>query len=333
MFRLNLTLLAVGWALLQVHLISVTIPQAHAWPTPTSWLPHFKSQRPQDYYAKRNFNTISTIYNLTVFPNQVSIFQAGGYAIPKGLFNQNVVGRVDPVGNFTGFDHSIEYFFALSPLPQGNPVKAAITGYKITEFSSQCRDVASSVVYLYCSVVNPGCEDHGKPLPPLKQVAFWRFDQEGAVLKYDAWIPNLNSWVESTTAAYVADPEFRAGSIQQICGATQQICRGANKQWESTEQCITTLSKKNYGSYDEAWGDNIVCRSIHLVLTQVRPDVSFLRLCETPRPDWTDQAPQVHCIHVGPTGGGKCVDVKYPENYFADETLYGEPAGETFMCD
>lgn len=312
MFRspLNLTLFTLlAWALLQAQLIS----HASAWPTPKEWLPHFKSQRPQDYYSKRNFKTISSIYNLTVYPHQVPIFQAGGAAVPPGLFNQDVVGRVDPVGNFTGFEHSIEYFFALSPLPQGNPVKAAITGYQITEFSSQCKDVAASVVYLYCSVVNPGCADHGKPLPPLKQVAFWRFDHEGAVLKYDAWIPNLHSWVESTTAAYIADPEFRASSIQEICGGTQQICRGRNAQWTSVEQCITTLSQKPYGSYDEAWGDNIVCRSIHLVLSQVRPDV--------------------HCPHVGPTGGGKCVDVQYPDNYFADETLYGNPAGGTFMCD
>jgi hypothetical protein len=277
MFRLNLnlTILALAWALLQAHLISVTIPQAHAWPTPTKWLPHFKSQRPQHDYAKRNFKTISSIYNLTVYPNQLPIFQAGGAGVPEGLFNKDVVGRVDPVGNFTGFEHSIEYFFALSPLPQGNPAKAAITGYRIAEFSSQCRDVAASVVYLYCSVVNPGCADHGKPLPPLKQVAFWRFDRHGAVLKYDAWIPNLNSWVEATTAAYVADPQFRAASIEQICGATQMRCSGPNKQWSSVGECVAALSEKQYGSYDEAWGDNIVCRSIHLVLTQVRPDVSL----------------------------------------------------------
>ncbi len=272
MFRLNLTLFfTLAWALLNAHLVSY----AHAWPTPKSWIPvpHFKSQKPQDYYSKRNFNTISKIYNLTVYPNQVPIFNGGGAAVPDGLFNQDVVGRVDPVGNFTGFEHSIEYFFALSPLPRGNPAKAAITSYKITEFSSQCRDVASSVVYLYCSVVDPGGPDDGKVLPPLKQVAFWRFDEHGAVLKYDAWIPNLNSWVEATTSAFIADPQFRAESIQQICGGTQQICYGANAQWNSVEECIVTLSQKNYGSYDEAWGDNIVCRSIHLVLSQVNPDV------------------------------------------------------------
>lgn len=283
-FRPNLTFLALAWALLQVHLVSLTIPQAGAWPTPTikRWLPHFKSQRPQRDYARRNFKTISSIYNLTVYPNQLPIFQTGGASVPEGLFNKNVVGRVDPVGNFTDFEESVEYFFALSPLPQANAARAAITGYKITEFSSQCRDVAASVVYLYCSVVNPGSADHGKPLPPLKQVAFWRFDEHGAVLKYDAWIPNLNTWVVAATEANADDPQARASAIAQICGATQMTCQGPNTQWTSVEECVAVLSQKRYGTYDDAWGDNIVCRSIHLVLTQVRPDVSLTSRGLTP---------------------------------------------------
>ncbi|CAP59730.1 uncharacterized protein PODANS_1_260, partial [Podospora anserina S mat+] len=282
-------------------------------PTPEPKKTFWKSFNPNTDFRNRNFNTISRIYNLTVYPNQVPILTFGGAAfVPKGLFAQNVVGRVDPVGNFTGFEHSIEYFFALSPLPQANPSSAAITSYKIVEFSSECRDIAASVVYLYTSVVNPGSPDHGKPLPPLKQVAFWKFNKEGEVEKYDAWIPNLNSWVTRTTMASLGNPEFQLESIRQICYGTQARCYGPNQQWDSIEDCVVGLAKKNYGTYDEAWGDNVVCRTIHLVLTQTRPDV--------------------HCPHVGPTGGGKCVDVEYPENYFSDKWLYEEETGETFVC-
>jgi len=312
MFRPNFILLALGWALLQqVHL-------ANAWPTPhqlSQWLPHFKSQRPQTQpdFARRNFETVSRIYNLTVYPNQLPILGGGGAAAPPGLFTQDVRGRVTPVGDFEDFEHSIEYFFSLSPVPQGNAVKGAITGYRIVEFSSQCPEIAASVVYLYCSVVDPGSPDHGRPLPALKQVAFWRFDSQGTVAYYDAWIPNLHSWVELTNGgAPVSDPQFQASSITQICTLTQLRCHGENRQWDSIEQCIADLSQKPYGNYDEAWGDNIACRSIHLVLTQVRPDV--------------------HCPHVGPTGGGKCVNAPYAERYFSDESLFGSPSGETFVC-
>jgi hypothetical protein len=31
------------------------------------------------------------------------------------------------------------------------------------------------------------------------QIAFWKFDEKGAVLKYDAWITNLNTWIEASS--------------------------------------------------------------------------------------------------------------------------------------
>lgn len=254
------------------------------WAGPIGWPPWMASgyskggygrPKPDDSWKQRNLDTITKIYNLTVFPNQLPIIKHGAAGVPPGLFSHDVVGRVDPVGDFVGFEDSIEYFFALAPVPAGNGAFAAITRAQITEFNTACKDVAASVVYLYCNVVDPGSPNHGKALAPLKQVAFWRFDEEGAVLKYDAWIPNLNTWVERTTAAPVTNKEFQLQSIQQICALTQMRCNGANQQWTSVTECVTALSGKPYGNYDAAWGDNVVCRSIHLVLTQVRPDVSF----------------------------------------------------------
>src|SRR5215471_4498824 len=106
------------------------------------------------------------------------------------------------------------------------------------------------------------------------QIAFWKFDGQGAVLKYDAWLTNLNAWIEASTGVPISNPRAQAGTIQQLCTVTQQRCTGLNRQWSSIDQCVSALSPKPYGNYDEAWGDNIVCRTIHLVLTQVRPQVS-----------------------------------------------------------
>ncbi|KAE9362654.1 hypothetical protein N431DRAFT_499308 [Stipitochalara longipes BDJ] len=271
-----------------------------------------KGQAPQNW-AQRNFNTVKSIYDLTIFPNQLPILEQGAAGVPPGLFNENATGRVDPVGNFTGFDDSIEYFFALAPVPTTNAASTAITSIQITEFSSACADVAASVVYLFCNVYAPGSADDGKALAPLKEIAFWKFDDCGAVLKYDAWIPNLNDWIVAGLGIQIGNPQVDSESIGQLCGGTQQRCTGSNTQWTSIDECVETLSQKPYGNYDEAWGDNIVCRTIHLVLTQVRPDI--------------------HCPHVGPTGGGKCVDYAYPLEYFADQALYGDPLGKTFTCD
>lgn len=156
----------------------------------TSWgWPMWKSTH--RHFEKRNFNTISSIYNLTVYPNQLPVIRFGGAGVPKGLFSQNVTGRVDPVGQFTDFEDSIEYFFALAPIPQENGVSIAITGYKITEFSSACPDVAASVVYLYCSIVKPGFPEDGTPLAPLKQVSFHKSQALLAVVDFFSFFSRL----------------------------------------------------------------------------------------------------------------------------------------------
>jgi hypothetical protein len=76
------------------------------------------------------------------------------------------------------------------------------------------------------------------------------------------------------------------------------------------------MATKPFGSYDEVWGDNVVCRNIHVLLTHVRP--------------------AVHCPHVGPNGGAppnnyKCVNINYTTSYFDDRSLFGN--SETFNCD
>ena len=53
-------------------------------------------------FQKRNFDTINKIYNLTTYPNNLAFLQGGLDAIPMGLFADNVVGRVTPLGNFSG---------------------------------------------------------------------------------------------------------------------------------------------------------------------------------------------------------------------------------------
>lgn len=44
-----------------------------------------------------------------------------------------------------------------------------------------------------------------------------------------------------------------------------------------------------------------------------------------------DVSRQAHCPHVGPTGGGKCVDVTYNDVYIDDDqALFG--SGDPFIC-
>ncbi|KAL0060193.1 hypothetical protein AAF712_013040 [Marasmius tenuissimus] len=225
-------------------------------------------------YANRNLNTIKSIYNLTVYPHNVPIIQKGGSAVPPGLFNANATGRITPLGNFTGFEDSIEYFFGLAPVPR-SPAGAAIFEADIVEFSSGCPDVASSVVYLHTTQVNP---ETGERVPgakdaPLKQIAFWRFDSTGAVLKYDAWIPNLPLWINASSGIDYTNPVVQSAVPTTLCPAIQQNCQGANQQYADEGDCKAQLGSKPFGSMDEVWGDNLACRIIHVLLTRIRPEI------------------------------------------------------------
>lgn len=146
----------------------------------------------------------------------------------------------------------------------------------------------------------------------LHQVAFWRFDEHGAVDKYQAWVPNLQAWTRASSGIDYSSMQVQEGAAKGLCPVIQQRCQGKDQQYASVEDCAQQLGAKPFGNFDEAWGDNIACRTIHIILTMVRPDV--------------------HCPHVGPTGGGKCVDIDYSTDYFDDEKLFKAPLGSVFTC-
>jgi hypothetical protein len=122
-------------------------------------------------YAQRNLDTIRRIYNLTFYPNNAPIVAKGAAAVPPGLFSQQATGRISPVGNFTGFVDSIEYFFALAPTPQGSG-GLGIYEADVLEFTSGCPEVAASLVYLRTGHVDEktGALDRSKPTSTLSQV-------------------------------------------------------------------------------------------------------------------------------------------------------------------
>ena len=173
--------------------------------------------------------------------------------------------------------------------------------------------------------------NNGQYLSTLKQVAFWRFDDDGAVTAYDAWIPNLSDWdFLAEGRQNISNPFIQELTIQYLCPLIMQRCQGKDQQYTeyvliphtssttlismlySNSQCIQTLTGKTFGDYNDVWSDSVVCRMVHIILALVRPDV--------------------HCPHVGPTGGMKCVDYPYNDAYFYDEQLFGQPEGQTFIC-
>lgn len=106
---------------------------------------------------------------MTIYPANAKILTEGASAVPAGLFNATATGRVTPVGEFFGFDDSIEYFFGLAPLPTGQPPNGVITNATLVAFASGCAEVAASTVYLTVRALNAD-GSAGAYISTLKQV-------------------------------------------------------------------------------------------------------------------------------------------------------------------
>ncbi|KAK5003169.1 hypothetical protein LTR60_006900 [Cryomyces antarcticus] len=132
---------------------------------------HISRSYPKHAYHARNLNTIQSIYNRTVYPTNLVFLANGSASVPAGLFNENATGRITPVGNFSGFEDSVEYFFALAPAARP-PTYAAFVKAEIVEFVSECPEVAASTVYFRTQSVHPGAPDDGRYITTLKQRDF-----------------------------------------------------------------------------------------------------------------------------------------------------------------
>ena len=229
-------------------------------------------------WSIRNYNTVSSVYNLTVYPRNLPLF-LNQTDIGLPFFDVNVTGRVTPLGDFSGYEDSIEYFWGLAPVPIP-PSTAAISRAVVTHFTSGCPEVASSTVeFTVTNVVGPL---NGTLITKLKQIAFWRFDTNGRIVAYDAWIPGLQNFVGKLMdptvrafpgGAYEPSDAHKNETMLQICATQDQFCTGGNQVYSNIGECMGTLAQKRFGIYDEAWGDNVACRRVHVLLTPLRPAV------------------------------------------------------------
>ena len=76
---------------------------------------------------------------------------------------------------------------------------------------------------------------------------------------------------------------------KSICEIHDNHCKGENQQFKDSAACAQFLTGGiRFGVGYELGQNTLLCRSIHQQMVQYRPDV--------------------HCAHIGPSGGGMCVD-------------------------
>jgi len=237
-------------------------------------------QFPDDWYTpyeKKNINVTKTLYEGLISPHALEIVEAGVY--PPGIFSANASGRITPVGSFTDAIGSFEYFYGLA------------SHFIFIETTIVTLIAKANLVALRVDLtIDMTASGVGFGLLNLTQEGFITFDEDNLITSYDLVILRLGEAFDP-----MITPEAEVETIYEICEVEAEFCTGANQQYPSLDACIAYISAITYGTWDNASSNTTVCRELHSLLVPLRPDY--------------------HCPHIGPTGGGACVDTPYDEFY------------------
>ena len=111
----------------------------------------------------------------------------------------------------------------------------------------------------------------------------------------------LGDTVLPAIAGFDALKVTQNASITSTCNTIQQICADY-PQYASVNDCYGYLSTIPNGGWERADQKDRGCVRLHQIFAGYRPDI--------------------HCVHVGPTGGGFCVPHPQPNFSPSDATLW-----------
>ncbi|GFZ43541.1 hypothetical protein JCM24511_01261 [Saitozyma sp. JCM 24511] len=240
-----------------------------------------------------------------IAPNNLRVAQG----INSTLFSEDVYGTADVSTNFDGRELSTparthsEYLFGLfvetandptDPSPFGSPIS-----YNVTAAVVEHQTIATSVKFeFWYDVLNRSF--------PIQIDAYFLVNDQGEISQYDvsfrrwAWatdviIPLLIPYMAdrinttSTNATFV----LQQYASDKVCRAAVQNCNGTNLQYDNYDDCMSFLAAKPIGEWYRMGEDNLLCRQLHVPMVPLRPDV--------------------HCPHIGPSGGDMCIPRDYDQ--------------------
>jgi len=218
------------------------------------------------------------LYSQLIYPTPLMIVMNPN--LTRGLFAENIRGRITPVGDFNDLEGTIEYFYALAAAPGGS-----VESVSFVDLTSENYTVSFRVDILFNTTTISGPQFYN-----LTETGFFFFNEDGLIRSYDLSILRLGKYGDVST---VAHPLY----IGQVCAVADMFCNNGTtfQQYNSTESCLGFLNSIPFGSWNDASSNTVVCRVLHSILVPFRAEH--------------------HCPHIGPTGGQKCVDVSYESWY------------------
>ncbi|OJJ96919.1 hypothetical protein ASPACDRAFT_1882712 [Aspergillus aculeatus ATCC 16872] len=210
----------------------------------------------------------------------------------SSIFAADVQGRVHATRTFDGRELNNEYIFGLFSQPDHPGIFGPPIAYNITQFAATDNTAAATTLITFnittFQLVVPAVID-----------TWFQYDSSGKITQYDAvfrWLDYLfvplmqaarkmfhlndSVQIQNRVAALLADT---------ICQTHQDHCQGANQQYASKEDCVVFLTQRvRFGLPYEMGRNTLLCREVHDNMVRFNPPV--------------------HCPHIGPSGGGYCVD-------------------------
>ncbi|KAI5478199.1 hypothetical protein MNV49_005366 [Pseudohyphozyma bogoriensis] len=253
-------------------------------------------RQPYDYYkALQDFQT--------GFLNPASIVDSG---VDSPAFAEDIIGRVDVTTTFEGIQLNTEYIYALWLAVTNDNTTTSLLG-SIQNQTVQTLVIEPPVVFV--STITNLYYPTVDFLLPVQIDLILRFDDDLKITSYDAtfrrwseaWyyllpkiVPQiaieLNTTYNATTSNSTALVAERAAI--DVCSVAMEYCVGNNTQYTSHDECMTFLTEDvPFGNPWEGGLNTGWCRYIHKNMVPKRPDV--------------------HCAHVGPSGGDMCIHRDY----------------------
>jgi hypothetical protein len=204
-----------------------------------------------------------------------------------------VQGRVDITRTFDGAELNTEYVFGLFSDPSLVGFVGIPVAYEIRQFAASENIVSASTIVTYNDTT------FGIQFPvTIDTFMTWdtttkQITQYDATFKWfgfllDTLITEAALWINATSHDQAI--EFLAKTYAtSLCDRHANYCHDKNQQYTDSTSCHDFVTKQiRFGQAFELGGNTLLCRMVHVGMIKFRPDV--------------------HCSHIGPSGGGMCVD-------------------------
>jgi hypothetical protein len=247
--------------------------------------------------CERNKGIVEFLYGKIVYP--FNIPYALGLADASAILAQDVIGRVNPLGQWVGFVKMVEYFFGIA-LSEYGYVGESVMRELICE-----GDITYGRVDLHMNfTLSPIAKF---PFNNITQIFRFVHDPSTGAIKFaHISVENLGAGADvGPEETLELAPGFflnkREIIIGAICNQIQASCVGEHQKYADIPACVAAQSVIPWGTWNRANDLSFVCHQLHTTLVGLDP--------------------AIHCPHVAPDGGDAC-------HVFTQQSYYTEDAVE-----